>query len=125
MATAQSKANTVVFSDLLSLGLDEALRQSQERQPRWSLILPMCLTTSAGELIPAMVLNLSASGLLALVEASACVAASVQRGARLQGRFFFDALDVQDIELEVARVEARGEQLIGLGCKFVNPPMNL
>jgi len=45
----------------------EALRRTR-REPRSAMLLPMLLTSGSGEKVPAVLLNLSASGLLVLVD---------------------------------------------------------
>ena len=80
----------------------------------------MCLRrTTSGAWLPALLLNLSDSGLLALIETRVLPAPVVRVGMRLHGLLFLEVLKGEEVELEVARVELRGADTLGLGCQFV------
>jgi hypothetical protein len=89
---------------------------------RCSVILPLRLTTGSGEMIPAVVLNVSSSGLLAVVDERASLILPLPRGSRVDGEFFFDELAVPQLTLEIVRVDRRSNNQLVLGCKFVNLP---
>ncbi|MGE0684717.1 MAG: PilZ domain-containing protein [Candidatus Binatia bacterium] len=87
---------------------------------RCSVILPLRLTTGSGEMIPAVVLNVSSSGLLAVVDERASLILPLPRGSHVDGEFFFDDLAVPQLTLEIVRSERRSNNQFALGCKFVN-----
>lgn len=84
--------------------------------------LPLRFTSGSGETIPAVILNISASGLLALVDVRFSPLLPPPRGSRFEGEFFLDELEVRQAVLEVVRIEERGKHLIALGCEFIHPP---
>lgn len=90
------------------------------RDARCSVVLPLRLTTGSGEMIPAVVLNVSPSGLLAVVDERASLTLPLPRGAQVDGEFFFDELEVSQLTLEIVRIERRRNHQLVLGCKFVN-----
>jgi PilZ domain len=110
--------------EVLANDVPEALRQIR-RERRWSTALPLRLTTGSGEVIPAVVLNVSATGLLALIDVRHSSSLPPPRGARLVGDLFLDELALQHAVLEVLRVEKQSEHLRVLGCKFVHTPAGL
>jgi hypothetical protein len=96
----------------------EALRRTR-REPRSAVLLPMLLTSGSGEKVPAVLLNLSASGLLVLVDVRFSPVLPPPPGARLEGEFFLDDIEVRRALLEVVRVESRDAHLVALSCTFV------
>jgi hypothetical protein len=106
---------------ILPADLPEAVRQTR-REYRWDTTLPLSLITGSGEIIPAVVLNLSASGLLALVDIRFSPLLPPPRGSRFEAEFFLDELEIRHAVLEVLRIEKRSEHLIALGCQFVHIP---
>ena len=109
--TGQSKRTSVELPRLIS---------EKRANPRWSAwLIPTLLTTEAGENLPATILNLSPTGLLALVDVRFAPALLTGEGMRIRSRFFLDDLEIRDLELEIVRVEDRGNQLTNIGCQFV------
>jgi hypothetical protein len=107
----QSKRISVELPTLIS---------EKRAHPRWSAwLIPTLLTTQAGETLPATILNLSTTGLLALVDVRFAPALLTGEGMRIQSRFFLDDLEIRDLELEIVRVEDRSSQLTNIGCQFV------
>ena len=96
------------------------VEQENRREARFSVVLPLRLTTGSGEMIPAVILNVSASGLLLLVDERASLVLPPPRGARIDGEFFFDDIEVEQMTLEVTRIERRRHKQFLLGCKFIN-----
>lgn len=111
MAPLQIVKTTLPFSE-------RRIRQD----PRCSVILPLRLTTGSGEMIPAVVLNVSSSGLLAMVDERASLILPLPRGAQVDGEFFFDEIAISRLTLEIVRIERRSHKQLALGCKFVNLP---
>lgn len=104
--------------------LSQAERQKR-REVRRRVILPLRLTTGSGEMIPAVVLNLSASGLLLLVDERSSLTLPPPRGSYLDGAFFFEDLELPQFTLEVMRIVRRGEKQFVLGCRFVDVPSSI
>lgn len=92
---------------------------------RCSVILPLRLTTGSGEMIPAVVLNVSASGLLAIVDERASLTLPLPRGSQVEGEFFFDDLAIPQVTLEIMRIERRSNNQLAFGCKFVDLPSQI
>lgn len=90
------------------------------RDARVSATLPLRLTTGSGEMIPAVILNVSVSGLLALVDERASLLLPPPRGARFDGEFFFENIEISHVTLEIVRVDRRGVNQLALGCKFID-----
>jgi hypothetical protein len=110
--------------EIIPNDVPEALRQTR-RERRWSTALPLRLTTGSGEVIPAVVLNVGATGLLALIDVRYSPALPPPRGALLTGDFFLDELEMRQAVLEILRVEQQRGHLCVLGCKLVHPPAGL
>ena len=89
---------------------------------RCEVVLPLRLTMGSGEMIPAVVLNLSPSGLLVLVDERASLTLPPPRGAHINGELFFEELEIPIFTLEIIRVERQDGHQLFLGCKFVNLP---
>ena len=87
---------------------------------RCSVVLPLRLTAGSGEMIPAVVLSVSPSGLLILVDERTSLILPPPRGTQVDGEFFFDELEVPKLTLEVIRIDRRKNHQFALGCKFVN-----
>jgi hypothetical protein len=87
--------------------------------------LPLLLTSGSGEVIPAVIENVSASGLLAMADLRFSLLLPPPTGARFEVEFFLDDIEARQLLLEVVRVEKYGQHVIGLGCQFVQPPATL
>ena len=105
---------------ILPADLSDAVRQTR-REARLSTTLPLRLTTGFGEMIPAVIVDLSASGLSALADVRSSPLLPPPRGARFEGEFFLDEIEVRQAILEIVQVEERSNHLIALGCTFVDP----
>ena len=99
----------------------EAVRWA-ERDARLPTLLPLRLTSGTGEIIPAVILNLNASGLLALVDERFSLLLPPPPGTCFEGEFFFDELEIHQAQIEVVRIEKRDHFLFALGCKFIALP---
>jgi hypothetical protein len=105
--------------------LDELpLRRTNERRRELRCVtdLPLRLTSGFGETIPAVLRNLSARGLLATADERFSLLLPPPNGARFEGEFFLDDVEVRRLLLEVVRVEKQNVHIINLGCQFVDPP---
>jgi len=76
---------------ILPADLSDAVRQTR-REARLSTTLPLRLTTGFGEMIPAVIVDLSASGLSALADVRSSPLLPPPRGARFEGEFFLDEI---------------------------------
>jgi hypothetical protein len=94
-------------------------RRSRQ-EVRCAVVLPLRLTTGSGEMIPAVVLNVSSSGLLVVVDERASLTLPPPRGSYVDGEFFFDEIEVPQLTLEIVRVDRRSNNQLALGCKFVS-----
>ena len=105
----------------LPLGVDSERR----KEARCMTDLPLRLTSGSGEIIPAVVHNLSASGLLATADVRFSLLLPPPNGAHFDGEFFLDDVEVPDVLLEVMWVEKHDRHLIDIGCQFTQPPPDL
>lgn len=92
------------------------------KEERIETSLPVCLTaqltTQSGDSIPATLVNLSASGLLAVADVRFSAGLPPQPGTMLKIAFFFDEVEVRRADLKVERLEERSQYTIALGCSF-------
>jgi hypothetical protein len=106
---------------LLPPDLPEALRLIR-REGRMALVLPLRLTSGSDAMIPAVLLNLSPSGLLALVDVRSSPLLPSPPGTRFKAEFFVDELEIREAEVEVVRVEQRNKRQLALGCTLTARP---
>jgi PilZ domain-containing protein len=99
--------------------------QQRRKEARWTTVLPLRLVSGHGEIIPAVILNVSASGLLALVDTRSSPLLPPPQGSRFIGEFFLDDVEIRQAVLEIVRIEDRGAPLMALGCCFVHPPSTI
>ena len=113
--------------DVFQVLLDGAVDTLQQHriEPRWTTIQPLRLRTGSGEEIPAVLLNVSASGLVALVNARFSPWLPPPCGARINGDFFLDEIEIKQGVLEVVRTEQRTTDQILLGCTFIDMPCDI
>jgi len=97
----------------------------RRREMRGATDLPLRLTSGSGEVIPAVIHNLSAGGLLATADVRFSLLLPPPNGARFDGEFFLDDVEVRDVLLEVVWVERHDRYLINIGCQFIQPPPDL
>jgi hypothetical protein len=109
---------------ILALPKSDAATEKR-REARCTTRLPLRLTSGSGEVIPAVVHNLSASGLFATADIRSSLLLPPPNGARFEGEFFLDEVEARQLLLEIVRVEKYDQHVIGLGCQFVKPPPTL
>lgn len=97
----------------------------KRREARCATSLPLRLISGSGEVIPAVMQNLSASGLFATADIRSSLLLPPPNGSRFESEFFLDDVEVRQLLLEIVRVEKQAQHLIGLGCRFVEPPPTL
>lgn len=92
---------------------------------RWTTIQPLRLTTGSGEAIPAVLLNVGASGLLAVVDARFSPWLPPPCGTRINGEFYLDEIEIKQGVLEVVWTEKQTTGQILLGCTFIAMPSGI
>lgn len=96
------------------------------REDRLAVSLPLRLTrrpsNTADEVIPGILINVSASGLQILTDERFSLLLPPPRGARFEIEFFFDQVEIRQVTIHVVRIEKRGSYQLVLGCKFVRLP---
>ncbi len=119
MATSHSSFSDVGFDD-------DGEHVVKTREDRLELFIPARLIrTSVGiadEVIPAMVTNISASGLQLVTDQRFSTALPPYLGARFTVEFFLDAIEIRHVGIEIVRSEKRHGYRVHLGCKFVSLP---
>ncbi len=118
-ADAQTDSVTILSPPQADTSTDK------RREARCGTSLPLRLTSGSGEVIPAVVQNVSASGLFAMADIRSSPLLPPPNGARFEGEFFLDNVEVRQLLLEIVRVKKQDLHLIGLGCRFVEPPPTL
>jgi len=98
----------------------------QTREDRLAVSLPLRLmrlpSNTADEVIPGILINLSASGLQILTDERFSLLLPPTKGARFEIEFFFDQVEIRQVVITIARREKRGPYQLILGCKFVRLP---
>ena len=98
----------------------------QAREDRLAVSLPLRLmrlpSRMADEVIPGIVINLSASGLQILTDERFSLLLPPPKGTHFEIEFFFDQTEIRQVTINVARIEKRGSYQLVLGCKFVRLP---
>ncbi len=117
----RTQRNLMISLEIVNPPLPRAERQTR-REVRCSVTLPLRLTTGSGEIIPAVILNISASGLLLLVDERTSLTLPPPRGSFLDGELFFDEMEIPQLTLEIVRIKRQGVRQLVLGCKFVDLP---
>ncbi|MGE0683983.1 MAG: PilZ domain-containing protein [Candidatus Binatia bacterium] len=107
---------------VMVLPLAHGVANDRRKETRCAINLPLRLTSGSGETIPAVICNLSAGGLLATADVRFSLLLPPPNGARFDGEFFLDDVEVRNVLLEVVRINKQSQHLIDIGCQFVQPP---
>lgn len=102
--------------------LPPGVSNDRRKEARCAINLPLRLTSGSGETIPAVICNLSAGGLLATADVRFSLLLPPPNGARFDGEFFLDDVEVRNVLLEIVRINKQNQHLIDIGCQFVQPP---
>ena len=105
--------------------LPPGVANDRRKEARCVTNLPLRLTSGSGEIIPAVICNLGAGGLLATADVRFSLLLPPPNGARFDSEFFLDDLEVRNVLLEIVRVKKQNQHLIELGCQFVQLPSSL
>jgi hypothetical protein len=100
--------------------------QVKTREERVEVSLPARLVRSVAgmsdEVIPALVSNVSASGIQVVTDQRFSLSLPPFLGARFTVEFFFDAIEIRHVGVEIVRSEKHQGHRVLLGCKFVSLP---
>ena len=99
---------------------------SARREERAEVTLPvqltLRLTAESGENIPAMLVNVSASGILALVDVRFSLFLPPHLDTIFKIAFFLEEIEVREVKVRVERIAQRGPHTVELGCSFYDLP---
>lgn len=102
---------------------EDAIRTREERA---EVSLPARLVRSSpgvnDDVIPVMIVNVSASGLQLMTDRRFSLSLPPFLGARFAIEFFLDVIEVRHVVVEVVRSEKRQGHCVFLGCKFIDLP---
>jgi hypothetical protein len=110
-----------------NLALNDAdEEQVKTREERVEVSLPARLMRAvvgmSDEVIPALITNVSASGIQIVTDQRFSLSLPPFLGARFTVEFFFDAIEIRHVGVEIVRSEKRQGHRVLLGCKFVGLP---
>ncbi|MGE0826894.1 MAG: PilZ domain-containing protein [Candidatus Binatia bacterium] len=120
MATLPSSFTEVIDDELLDSDTVKT------REERLEVLLPVRLIRSSiggpTEVIPAVLVNVSASGVQILTDQRFSLFLPPFLGARFAVEFFIGEIEIRHVVVEIVRSEKRDPYRIVLGGKFVNLP---
>lgn len=96
------------------------------REERLGIALPLKLIyprpKAVDEVIPGVLLDLSASGIQILTDQRFSLLLPPTRRTRLEVEFFLDELEIRQVPIQVLRVKQQKNYQLVLGCKFIDLP---
>ena len=96
------------------------------REERAEVTLPvqltLRLTAESGENIPAMLVNVSASGILALADVRFSLFLPPHLDTIFKIAFFLEEIEVREVKVRVERIAQHGPYTVELGCSFCDLP---
>jgi len=104
--------------EIVHAELPEALRY-QQSEARMATTLPARLTTADGEIVPALLADLSPSGVLLVTDRRFGAALPLAVGATAWLEFFLDEVEVA-AAIRVRGCKPRGRFQLEIGCSFVD-----
>ena len=114
------------FAEIAANALLDDDDSVKTREERLAVSLPVrLLRSSVGgptEIIPAVLVNVSASGVQILTDQRFSLFLPPFLGARFSVEFFLGEIEIRHVEVEIVRSEKREPYGIVLGGKFVNLP---
>jgi len=110
--------------EFLPAELTEA-EQRARHEARVGLALPALIKGGHGHIAPAVVLDISATGMRVLVDERSSPGLPVPPGARLRCEFYFGPVEIRDVEVLVTRVDEIGAGQLELGCAFERLPATM
>ena len=84
--------------------------------------LTLQLTAECGESIPAMLVNVSASGIQVLTDVRFSPLLPPHLETIFKIAFFFEEIEVREAKIRVERITRRGPYTVELGCSFCDLP---
>ena len=96
------------------------------REERLGIALPLKLIhprpKTVDEVIPGVLIDLSASGMQILTDQRFSLLLPPTRRTRLEVEFFLDELEIRQVPIQVLRVKQQKNYQLVLGCKFIDLP---
>lgn len=105
--------------EVVAVELPDALRY-QRSEARMETSLPARLTALSGETIPALLADLSPTGVMVLVDRRFSPLLPVPLGTSLWIEFYLDEIEVAGAVIRVRGSKERGRFQLELGCSFVD-----
>lgn len=105
--------------EIIPVELPDALRHIRS-EARMATALPARLTTLSGEMIPALLADLSPSGVMLLVDRRFSALLPLPDGMKLWMEFYLDEIAVVDVVIQVRGVRERGRFQLEVGCSFID-----
>ena len=99
---------------------------SSHREERADVALPvrltLQLTAESGQSIPAMLVNVSASGIRVLTDVRFSPLLPLHLETIFKIAFFFEEIEVREAKIRVEQITRRGPYTVELGCSFCDLP---
>jgi len=96
------------------------------REERLGIALPLKLIyprpKAVDEIIPGVLIDLSASGMQILTDQRFSLLLPPTRRTCLEVEFFLDEVEIRQVPIEVLRVKQQNNYQLILGCKFLDLP---
>ncbi len=116
----------VTPSTPVSVNHQPSYLSSLRREERLETALPARLifprVNAADETVPAILIDLSASGCQLLTDQRFSLLLTLNSLPRLVVEFFFDEMEIRQVPIRVAWTKKVGNYQMSLGCKFVDLP---
>lgn len=96
------------------------------REERLGIALPLKLIhlrpDAVDEVIPGVLIDLSASGMQILTDQRFSLLLPPTRKTRFEVEFFLDELEIRQVPIQVLRIKQQKNYQLILGCKFIDLP---
>jgi hypothetical protein len=101
---------------------DTPARREERAEVTLPVQLTLQLTAESEESIPAMLVNVSASGILALADVRFSPLLPPHLDMIFKIAFFLEEIEVREVKVRVERIAQRGPYTVELGCAFCDLP---
>lgn len=105
--------------EVVPVELPDALRY-QRSEARMATSLPTRLTALSGDVIPALLADLSPTGVMLVVDRRFSPLLPMPLGTSVWIEFYLDEVEVAGATIRVRSVKDRGRFQLELGCSFVD-----
>ena len=105
--------------EVVPVELPDALRY-QRSEARMAISLPARLTALSGEVIPALLADLSPTGVMLVVDRRFSPLLPPPLGTSVWIEFYLDEVEVAGATIRLRSVKDRGRFQLELGCSFVD-----